>query len=182
MNNNEFYLALRSNQSFHTIINKKQIGEYTYLAAVGYAGGGVYEEFYAKLIYNEQGEITGQFSRSIGSCEWETKLTSLKFNKENQWFDAEIEELYELMESEDEKIQYKIIDELKKFIYYGYDEEEDLEYEYPEAKPVDTSFFIEIEGSEGHYCNTDWNDEWLEISNSDIWGLSIRFTHLIANY
>lgn len=176
------YLALSSDQSFHTIIIKKRIGDYTYFVAVGYAGGGVFEEFYAKLMYNTNDEIAGQFTRSTGSGEWETKLTTLKFNEENEWFDSETEDLYEFMESEDEKIQYELIEELKKYIYYGYDEENDLEYEYPEAKPIDTSIFNEFEESLGKYCNTDWNDEWLQITNSSIWGLSTRFPHVIDYY
>ena len=50
------YLALREDQSFHTIIIKKQKGDFTYLAAVGYAAGGVYEEFFGKLKCEEVGD------------------------------------------------------------------------------------------------------------------------------
>ena len=44
---------MREDKSFHTIIIKKKIKEFTYLAAIGYAGGGVYEEFFGKLKYNK---------------------------------------------------------------------------------------------------------------------------------
>ena len=43
------YINLRDDKSFHTIIIKKKIKEFTYLASIGYAGGGVYEEFFGKL-------------------------------------------------------------------------------------------------------------------------------------
>ena len=86
------------------------------------------------------------------------------------------------MEKEDEKIQYGLIDELKKYIYSGYDEETDMEYEYPEAKQVNTSIFNEFEDSPGTYRNADWDDQWLEITNLKIWGLSISFPHVIDYY
>ena len=46
------YINLREDKSFHTIIIKKKIKEFTYLASIGYAGGGVYEEFFGKLKYH----------------------------------------------------------------------------------------------------------------------------------
>ena len=184
--NTAIYLSLREDESFHTIIIKKVIGDFTYLAAVGYEGGGEYAEFYGKFWYEPdavgQVHAVGYFSGSTGSGEWENKLTALKFNNDRERFDAETEDLYEFMDSEDEKIQYGLIDELKKYIYYGYDEETEMEYEYPEAKPIDTSIFNEFEGSLGTYRNADWGDEWLEITNSIIWGLSTSFPHVIHNY
>ena len=35
--------------NFHTIILKKYIEEDTYIMALGYAGGGVYDEFFGKF-------------------------------------------------------------------------------------------------------------------------------------
>lgn len=61
------YLSLRNDKTFHTIIIKKEIKEFTYMAAVGYAGGQVYGEFYAKLKYDDNHNITGLFSNSTGS-------------------------------------------------------------------------------------------------------------------
>ena len=49
----QLYISLRvADNSFHTIILKKKIKEHTYLAAIGYGGGGVYEEVFAKLKYD----------------------------------------------------------------------------------------------------------------------------------
>ena len=56
--------------------------------------------------------------------------------------------------------------------------ETEMEYEYPEAKPIDTSIFTEFDDAPGKYCSDNWGDEWLEITNSDIWGLSVRFPHI----
>ena len=113
---------------------------------------------------------------------WDYKLTALKFNSDRELFDTETEYLDEFMDSEEEKIQWDLIKEYSKYIYYGYDEETDVEYEYPEVKPIDTSIFTEFENSPGKYYNDKWGDEWLEITNSDIWGLSVSFPHVIDNY
>lgn len=80
------------------------------------------------------------------------------------------------------KIQWDLIKEYSKYIYFGYDEETEIEYEYPEAKPIDTSIFTEFDDAPGKYCSDNWGDEWLEITNSDIWGLSLRFPHITEAY
>ena len=180
----EVYLALRKDKSCHTIIVKTGIGKFTYMAAVGYAGGQTYGEFYGKFLedFDELDYFSGLFSYSVGSGLWDKKLIALKFNDERKRFDAETEDLEEFMDIEDEKIQLELIDELKKYIYYGYDDETKTDYFNPEAKPVDTSIFVEFGGNPGHYCNNCWSDEWLEITNSKIWGLSTRFPHVIDYY
>ena len=143
------------------------------MAAIGYEGGGEYAEFCGK--FWSEPDAVGYFSVYF-SGEWETKLTALKFNNDRKRFDAETEELYESMDSEDEDIHYGLIDELEKYIYYGEDEETGMEYEYPEAKPLDTSIFTELEGDPGQYCNADWDDEWLEITNSKYMGIVLKFS------
>lgn len=180
----EVYLALKKDKSFHTVIIKKGIGKFTYLAAIGYAGGQTYEEFYGKFWQDPDAldYFSGSVSFSLGSGIWGIKLIALKFNDDQKRFDAEIEGLEEFMGNEDEKIQIELIAELKKYIHYGYDDETGMEYFNPEAKPVDTSIFVEFVGSPGQYCNDCWSDEWLEITNSIVWPLSTRFPHVIDYY
>jgi len=74
------YLSLREDESFHTIIIKKEIDKFTYIAAVGYAGGQVYEEFYGKFWSGELDPFSGLYSDSTGSGLWDNKLTALEFN------------------------------------------------------------------------------------------------------
>lgn len=177
------YLSLLDNKSFHTIILKKRIGDFTYLSAIGYEGGGVYGEFYGKFWYEkETNSFTGLYSRSTGSLFWETKLISLDFNDKSNRFDSETINFEKFMESDDEKIQYQIFEELKKYIYYGYDEETDKEYQYPKIKSIDLTILKEFESDPGNYCSINWNNEYLEITNSDIWGLSLSFPHIIDLY
>ena len=178
------YLVLRENKTFHTIIIKKKVNDYTYVSAVGYAGGQVYGDFYGKFSKGprESNYFTGLYSWSNGSGLWDNKLTSLKFNNESKRFDTEIDDFHEFMDKEDEKIQLDLLDELSKYIKYGYDEETDTEYEYPESKTIDESIFSEFEDSPGQYCNENWGDEWLKITCSSIWGLSFSFPNVINNY
>ena len=95
------FLSLRDDNSFHTLIIKKSVGEYVYLVALGYEGGRTYGEFYSKLKYDENFDITGVYSNSTGSGEWEQKLLSLKFNQNTNLFETETEELYEFMDEND---------------------------------------------------------------------------------
>ena len=89
----QLYISLRvADNSFHTFILKKKIKEYTYLAAIGYGGGGVYEEVFAKLKYdttvwgknNETGSsstgIRGYLSRCVGGGDWDTKINDIILN------------------------------------------------------------------------------------------------------
>jgi len=179
----EIYLSLLDNKSFHTIILKKRIGNFTYISAIGYEGGGVYGEFFGKFWNDKETDsFTGLYSKSTGSLTWETKLISLNFNDKSNKFDSEKIDNEEFMEGYDEKIQQELLKELNKYIYFGYDEETDKEYEYPEIKPIDLTVLKEFEGDPGNYCSINWTNEYLEITNSDIWGLSLSFPHIIDLY
>ncbi len=65
---------------------KKEIDENIYFVVVGYCGGGVYNEFYSKLKYNDDLKITGYLSHSTGSGEWEEEISSVYFDRENEQF------------------------------------------------------------------------------------------------
>lgn len=179
----EIYLSLQNNKSFHTIILKKRIDDLTYISAIGYEGGHVYGEFFGKF-WNDQetDSFKGLYSRSTGSLSWETKLISLDFNDKSKKFDTETIDIEEFFESYDEKIQYELLSELHKYIYFGYDEETDKEYIYPEVKLEDLSIFKEIKSNPGNYCSVNWTYEYLEITNSNIWSLSLSFPHIIDLY
>jgi len=121
--------SFNDDDSFHTLIIKKSVGYYVYLVALGYEGGRTYGEFYSKLNYDENFDITGNYSNSTGSGEWEHKLLSLKFNQNTNLFETETEELYEFMDENDSKIQNQILNEISKYVYWGYDEETGLTVE-----------------------------------------------------
>ena len=52
--------------SLHTVIVKKTINNYVYISAIGYGGGGVFEEFCGKFIYDDDKEgFIGLFFISV---------------------------------------------------------------------------------------------------------------------
>ena len=122
-NNIGVYLSLRQDDSFHTLMIKKEIDDNVYFVVVGYSGGGVYSEFYSKLKYNNDLEITGFLSQSIGSGEWEEEILSLDFDKKKEQFNLQTRAFYELMNDTDTIIQNEMSNFIKKYIYYLYDEE-----------------------------------------------------------
>ena len=66
----------------------KKIKEFTYVAALGYAGGGVYEEFFGKLKYDQVTTDPDVASVGIvgfwteGSDEWQEKINDVLVNEE----------------------------------------------------------------------------------------------------
>lgn len=188
------YIHLREDKSFHSIIIKKKIKEYTYLAAIGYAGGRVYEEFFGKLKYEQvttdenipSTGITGFWTDSLGLDQWTEKINDVLVNEDTKRFEAQVEDFYEFMEPDDVKIQIMLSEEIKKFIYVWYDEETETEYEYPILKEIDLSSlgFTEYEeaGNREIWSNEDWDNDFMEITLSEIWRMSLHFPSMIDEY
>ena len=177
------YLSLKTDSVFHTLIIKKSIGNFIYISAVGYAGGGEYEEFFGKFNKNRANSPVGLYSRSTGSGIWDGKLTSFEFNEDSKRYDLEVNKFIDIpMDAKDEEIMGNLLEEICKYIYFGYDRETDEEYEYPKAKPVDTSIFTKFDTNPLHYHNKHWDDEWLEVTLTEIWGLSTSFPDVIGYY
>jgi len=191
---NSTYISLRQDKSFHTIIIKKKINEFTYVAALGYAGGGVYEEFFGKLKYEQVTTdpdkasvgIVGFWTDSLGSDEWQEKINDVLVNEESEIFEAQVDDLYDFMDSNDAKIQFMMSEEIKKFIYVWYDEETDTEYEIPALKDINFSVQGLLENDEtdsGYiYNNEDWDTDFMEITSTSIWRISHHFPSMINDY
>jgi len=189
---NATYINLREDKSFHTIILMKKIKEFTYVAALGYAGGGVYEEFFGKLKYDQVTTdpdvasvgIVGFWTDSLGSDEWQEKINDVLVNEESEIFEAQVEDLYDFMDPSDASVQMMMAEEIKKFIYVWYDEETDTEYETPVLKDIDFSELLENNetGSGLVYTNEDWEYDFMEITTTSIWRLSHHFPSMIDDY
>ena len=171
---NGIFLSLRDDDSFHTLIIKKSVGEYTLFCSLGYSGGGTFDEFYGKFKYNNQNVITGFYSNSLGSGEWEEKITSVKFDSIDQRFKVQKEDLFELMDTNDNKIQHELLEEINNYLFWGYDEETEEEYDEPILKDIDLNMLRKLPNS-NQFKNVNWNDSLLELTNSDLWNLSLRF-------
>ena len=169
------YLKLSEDLSFHSIILKLKKNNQIYILAIGYAGGGSFEEFFAKL--SDKSKVTdsnGFFSPYINSDEWEKEIIKISLDKEENKFKIETEELYEPFEDLDYDIQYDIHEELKKYIKWGYDEETDEDLDNPILKSFDFGILNKIEDEEVYY-NDEWSQEFMEITQTEIWGLSLMF-------
>ena len=186
------YLSINEDKTFNAIIITKKIKEYTYLAALGYAGGGVFEEFFGKLKYDQVTTdpdvasvgIVGFWTDSLGSDEWQEKINDVLVNEESEIFEAQVEDLYDFMDPSDANVQLMMAEEIKKFIYVWYDEETDTEYETPVLKDIDFSELLENNetGSGPVYTNEEWEYDFMEITTTSIWRLSHHFPSMIDDY
>jgi hypothetical protein len=188
------YISLNEDRSFQTIVIKKKIKEFTYVAAFGYAGGRVYEEFFGKLKYDQVTTdldiasvgIVGFWTDSLGSDEWQEKINDVLVNEKDEIFEAQVEDLNDFMDPDDAKIQFMMSEEIRKFIYAWYDEETNTEYEIPVLKDIDflKEGLLEYEEpSSGYiYSNEDWDNDFMEISATNIWRLSHYFPSMIDDY
>ena len=186
------YLSINEDKTFNAIIITKKIKEYTYLAALGYAGGGVFEEFFGKLKYDQVTTdpdvasvgIVGFWTDSLGSDEWQEKINDVLVNQESETFEAQVEDLYDFMDPDDANTQMQMAEEIKKFIYVWYDEETDTEYETPVLKDIDFSKLLENNetGSGPVYTNEEWEYDFMEITTTSIWRLSHHFPSMIDDY
>jgi hypothetical protein len=60
------------------------------------------------------------------------------------------------------------------YLFWGYDEETEEEYDEPILKDIDLNMFRKLPNSK-QFKNVNWNDSLLELTNSDLWNLSLRF-------
>ena len=75
-----------------------------------------------------------------------------------------------------------LLNEMRKYINWGYDEETDEEFDFPLLKKdIDLSQFEKFPDTETYY-NDNWDDDFLEISRSELWALTLSFPHMIDNY
>jgi hypothetical protein len=157
--------------NFHTIILKKYVEKETYIMALGYAGGGVYEEFFGKFIIEGDGIEIGKFSDSIGPYDWKNQV---KISYEDWEEKVDINELWTELDNSESKVRDTMFSELQDFIYYG-EEAENLDSSLPILKEnFDSSLTYE---SDGVYVNEEWELDWMHITqNPNIWYLSLRFT------
>ena len=138
--------------------------------ALGYAGGGVYEEFFGKFILEGDGIEIGKFSDSIGPYDWKNQV---KISYEDWEEKVEINELWTELDDYESKVRDTMFSELQDFIYYG-EEAENLDSSFPIMKEnFDSSLTYE---SDEVYVNEEWELDWMHITqNPNIWYLSLRF-------
>nr|AOE12202.1 hypothetical protein [uncultured bacterium] len=162
--------------NFHTIILKKYIEEDTYIMALGYAGGGVYDEFFGKFRTDsdEAKDISwevGKFSNSIGPYDWENQVKIIYENWDEK---VEVTELWTELDKSESEIRDSMFSEMEMFISYG-EEAEKLKSDVPIFKD-DSDSSLNYESS-GVYVNEHWEIDGLHITQyGKVWHLSLRFS------
>ena len=113
-------------------------------------------------------------------------INDVIINKDSERFEAQIEDLYEFMDSDDTKIQIMLTEEIRNFIYVWYDKETSTDYETPILKEIDFSSlgFLEYEEPSAGYIfsNEGWDNDFMEITISNIWRMSHHFPSIIKDY
>jgi hypothetical protein len=149
-------ISTSETNQLHSIILKKVINETTYVSAIGYGGGGVFEEFCGKFHWDEEKDgLAGCFSNFHDPDEWEKKSFELEI----------IDEPFELINEEDKKIISQITEEIWNE-YLTYDEEAD-------TRLIRKKYSDEIEND--YTYSDDWDDDVVGFISNNFWGLSISF-------
>ena len=142
--------------SLHTVIVKKTINNYVYISAIGYGGGGVFEEFCGKFIYDDDKEgFIGLFSLYHDPEEWE----------KNSFESEIINEPFELISDGDKAIINQMTDEIwNEYLIYDEDSETRIIRENYIIKMTD-----EIVNSD------DWDTDVVDLVSNSFWWLTLSF-------
>ena len=170
----EVFICLTEENVFHTLIIQAKVSNQMFVAALGYAGGRTYAEFFGKFEIHKVKGITGLYSYSNGSGEWEHKIQSSKFDSRNNTLKLYQKEVYQLMDEKDTKLQNKILSKMSEYIYWGYDQESNQEYENPILKD---SCLIKLNQifNTNQYRSDGWSYDYMKITQSQIWPLFFSF-------
>jgi|TARA_B110000211_G_C14028161_1_gene530821 hypothetical protein len=145
------------NEKLHTIINKEEIKEWTYIIAIGYGGGGVFEEFCGKFKYCDKAENNiGMFSRFHNPDEWECEVQGDKI----------INDPWIIIEDAD-KIIINSMSETIWADFIKYDEDEETRF-------INKNVLKQLSVN-GTYLSDDWDADIVDWVSNKFWGLSLTF-------
>jgi hypothetical protein len=144
-------------QKLHTVINKIKIEDTTFICAIGYGGGGVYEEFCGSFKWDDEEEaLVGNFSRYHNPDEWELKS-----------IETEIEDdVIIKIPKKEKEIIFQLASEIwDNYIYFDETSEQMF------LKPG-----LEKKLKDGEtYISDDWDVDVVDFVSNNLWGLTLRF-------
>ena len=152
-----FYLKCyrQNTSSLHTIIGKKSIDNWTYIVAVGYGGGGAFEEFCGKFRASEKDKVEGFYSLIYNPDEWEYLVSNSIAG--NEYSDIDVEDK-------------TIIEEMNADIWENYVFWDDNQNDYQINKKHSARL-----KTMGYFTSLDWDNLFLDFISRDCWGLSLTF-------
>ena len=142
--------------SLHTVIVKKTINNYVYISAIGYGGGGVFEEFCGKFIYDDDKEgFIGLFSLYHDPEEWE----------KNSFESEIINEPFELISDGDKAIINQMTDEIwNEYLIYD---------EHSETRIIRENYIIKM--TDEIVNSDDWDTDVVDLVSNSFWWLTLSF-------
>jgi hypothetical protein len=104
----------------------------------------------------------------------------MTLDKSEKRFDLKVDALFEFMQPQEVKIQSFFLRTVGNVISLERDEGTGVDCVRPEMKRIDKAVFRET--SPGVFVSEKWTMEWLEISLTDAWGLSLHFPSVMDLY
>lgn len=153
-----FYITTAEKNLLHTIILKEQHDEFTYICAIGYGGGGVFEEFCGKFYWDDDLEgMKGFCAYYHDPDEWEKEVF------ENEVLNEESI----LIEKADRLIVREMVEKIwNEYLLYDEDTDTRLVREKYLPKP-----------NQDVYLSDDWDPETVDLISTYHWGLLLQFDY-----
>lgn len=145
----------------------------------GLSGGNVIEEFFGKFKYDEKHLLVGSYSNSVGSISWDYYLQSLKFSIKSSKF----EDKFDLL---DPKLMLTDLDldsqeKMIKYLMSIVDLEKFLSGDKLKKSSI-TNKKIKVNKGQNYFSSKNWNLEFMEMTMSDIWNISLKFPQTLDPY
>lgn len=149
-------ISTSQTNELHSIILKKIVGDVSFISAIGYGGGGVFEEFCVKFYWDEDEEgLIGWFSSFHDPDEWEKKSIETDIT----------EEPFTMINEEDKTIINQMTEEIWNE-YLLYDEDKD-------TRLIREKYVKKLKNDFTH--SADWDDDIIGLISNHFWGLTISF-------
>lgn len=150
-----YYLSGKGAGKLHSVVLKQVHNDCVFIVAVGYGGGGVFEEFCGKFKWSDDKEgMVGLFSAFHDPDEWETEV-----------FESDVvSHPGSLIEKADKDIVQGMVQDLWEK-YVRYDEATDTR--------LLRDAFLSADG--GYSASEDWDEDVVAWVSNHFWGLTLTF-------
>lgn len=170
------YISHDDNQLNHLIVKTTDENGLTYFLAIGNSGSNNIGEFFAKVVYDDEKLLVGDFSYSTGSEYWSYCLHSMSFDEEKTYFKCIKSTQEKLLSAEEIDVRNELIEYISDIINY----EELIQNQNRQVNTVfKNSNFKDIDGI---ILSRTWTDDYLEFTMSDIWEITYCFPSAVEQY
>ena len=155
MSDTSYYLTGTGEANkLHSAVLKRVHEDFVFIVAVGYGGGGVFEEFCGKFHWSDEKDgMVGVFAPFHDPDEWEMEA-----------IEGDVIDKPSAIEKSDKAVIQEMVRDLWG-TYVRYDEETDIRF-------LADAF---AEAQEGYLASEDWDEDVVGWVSNDLWGLSLSF-------